>query len=182
MHRTLCAALLALTAALAPACGDPADETPKNDQSTELTRCTLVGCSDVVVVDAEDLLARYGAGVPLTVEVTMDGETVTATIDLGAAPQKGCWQNDSGIACCSLDPPGDDFDCIPQAKEGLQMMLHVKTNVFDKAEHTVSIVVRASDGGVLFMDQQTTTLHMYQPNGPKCEPTCYEGGVHFLVF
>jgi hypothetical protein len=43
---------------------------------------------------------------------------------------------------------------------------------------TVKIVLKGANGAVVASDSIRTRLHKVQPNGPKCEPICYEARVH----
>ncbi len=174
MHRMPHA--IALAALVLAGCSDDAPETTP---PAELASCTLVGCDDVVLVRFRDLLALHANALPLTAEVSMDGQTTTAEIALGAPGAEGCVHSEEGTACCVLDPSGSEFDCWPEVNGDLRLMLHVTQGVFDEALHDVSATVRGNDGAVLLDAQSTAELHMHQPNGPMCEPTCFQGGVQF---
>lgn len=167
-------AMFASIAVILVGCEDLANEAPP---PTKSTRCTLVGCDDAVFVTFVDLLAEHAGALPLTVELTMDGHpATTAEIYLGTKSGGGCWQNGEGVACCSSSPPADEFDCIPEVNGDLRITLHPEV-VFDQAVHGVGATVRGADGAVLLSDEGVAILHENQPNGPMCEPTCYQGGV-----
>jgi hypothetical protein len=159
------------------ACGPTAVETPL---PTESAFCTLVGCSDVVIVRFVDLLSNHAAALPLSATLVLDETTITANVALGRPGGEGCFGGAMGTACCVLDPPGEDSECVALVEGDLQVLLPVPAEgAFDGAKHGVVATVQGADGETLFTAAGSTHLRMNQPNGPECEPTCYQGGVEF---
>lgn len=170
------AAVFAFSAVILMGCDVPPDPAAP---PAGPTTCNLVGCGDLVSVTFVDLLADHGGALPFTVELKMDGQIVSTTeVSLGTTPGGGCWQTEGGVACCSSSPPADEFECIPEVNGDLRMRLHVgPEGAFDHAVHAVGATVWGADGAVLLEDESVAVLHMHQPNGPMCEPTCFQGGV-----
>lgn len=163
--RRLAASALVITIA---ACSDPSRVTAVSEQEH---RCTLVGCDDTLVATLEGFLEAE-AHLPITFHVCLDDR-----------PCEMFWVGMSPAGpVCSLQNPKSALieDCWVSDGRMTFLLSIDPEGAFDKAEHAVRLNATTQGGAAVFSDEQTGMLTKRQPNGPACEPTCYQGGVSFV--
>jgi hypothetical protein len=71
-----------------------------------------------------------------------------------------------------------DGHCEQQdLSNGNLMLVSTTTRIAREVVVTVRIELQSADGRVLATDAIRTRLHKVQPNGPRCEPTCFSASL-----
>jgi hypothetical protein len=139
--------------------------------------CTDVGCESMVGARLSDILTRYAADMPLTIQLCLDGACVTATVSAAGA-NNTCAQGLSGPICCDLADASPAGSCEIQTHD---VFISLPVDGDEGSAHTVAATVQSQGGQVLFSGQKTATLGGgFSPNGVECGPTCYSGTVTFV--
>ncbi|APR83252.1 Hypothetical protein A7982_08601 [Minicystis rosea] len=117
---------------------------------------------------------------PLTVEACLDGQCVTATVDLGSSNTNGsdCNVSAQGTACCTITTPVAGVSCLATVGGPVAITFPL-LNGASSASHTLEGTIRDKDGTKIFSAQKAVTIATFQPNGPDCEPTCHQGEASF---
>ena len=112
--------------------------------------CTLIGCESQVVFELSRDLSR---GTAYEIEACVDGECASETIDV---PQSGF--GTSG----------------PFTVDAHRIVVTVRLTVDDySGRHTVSLTLVGPDGQLTEVAADTE-FERSQPNGPGCEPVCWQ--------
>jgi hypothetical protein len=168
--------LVVLTAIL----GGCADPHPIADPGPQRSTCTLIGCGDEVTANFPGVLAGALDALPLTIDACLSGDCVSAIVQLGSPGGGGCLTGKQGTACCTFDPPAPGADCWAEVGSDVLLFLPVPTpSAFQGSVLTVQATVHGNGGEVLLTGAQAMTLDLFQPNGPSCAPTCFQGNAEF---
>ena len=140
--------------------------------------CTQVGCDYRVEARFTNLLTGPSDTLPLTIEACVDGQCVTATVDLGTSDTNAsdCNVSAQGTACCTFDPPAPGVQCLATVGGSVSITFPLDDSE-PAAGHTLKGTVRDKRGAELLSGEKVVPPS--QPNGPDCEPTCYGGSVSF---
>lgn len=134
--------------------------------SDEDRPCTNVGCSDGVTID---LGSRASLGAPgnLNAHVCIDDVCNDAILTSGGCETEGAGRD---------EPPPLTFLCASPSDLKIQAS---SSSPIGPGSHTISVSVNNAAGAILLMGSQTLGLSGARPNGPGCEPICYQGDVSF---
>lgn len=144
---------------------------------TDEARCTLVGCTHAVLLSLGPLLEDHAAALPLSLEGSVAGAAFAATLDLGSPGEPACHTSAGGTACCPVTAGAPDLECSAAPGFDVRLIRRVEAPAaHEGAVLPFSVTVRAADGAPLEAWDGTVVLSAFQPNGPGCEPVCYQGG------
>lgn len=115
--------------------------------------CTLIGCESQVTFE---LSVDLAPGTTYEVEACIDGDCASATVEVPQAglATSGRFTVDAGRDALTLRLPDGDYG----------------------GAHGVTLSVAGSDG-VLVTVQNEVEFERLQPNGPRCEPVCWQATV-----
>jgi hypothetical protein len=125
------------------------------------TACTEVGCADGPRITINGFVPAVEASLPVTVHACMDNACKDFEIEAVPGSDPQCKQ---APAPCSVE--GGSLLLNPPLGGGADKI-------------AVSVRVTDSNGTVLLEKSQTMNIAESTPNGPSCEPTCYNGSAVF---
>ncbi|MBI4954033.1 MAG: hypothetical protein HY908_18565 [Myxococcales bacterium] len=137
--------------------------------------CTLIGCSSFVEASAGPLAATYAADLPITAELCLDGGVCRSfTVSAPVPP--------AATASCELvanGAPYDGTDCVvePDGNVVLTVMLPPSGNY--EGSHVVRLRVLDASATELTSLTRDVVITGATPNGPACDPVCYQTSVDF---
>lgn len=120
--------------------------------------CTEVGCESGVTVVLTKLAQIHASKLPIALHACLDdGSCVDATV--------------TASACTSVGMA----DCTVAADGSLEISIYMKAEPASGDGHTVHVTLEDNAGTAFFDATQPVSMKSFEPNGPDCEPTCYQG-------
>ena len=133
--------------------------------------CTMVDCRSGVAIDLGKPGLRYAASLPLAIHVCFDASCDDVVL-----------ADDRGHLTCGGTPGGapDQLTaCFVSDSGSVEIDIgRIDTRYYgDGASHTMAVSFRDAAGHVVHEAARSVVLPAVHPNGPSCDPVCYQASV-----